>query len=266
MRAASPDGAPQALVDRRSSLPMYDQLQRALLRSIEDGTLQPGDLLPGEYRLCERHAVSRTVVRQALGMLEHEGVIVRIKGKGTYVAPRKTSETLAGRLSGLHEEVAARGGEITSEVLRHETVPAPAQIAHQLGLEPEGEVTVLVRLRHVDGEPWSLSTTWLPPRLGALIAEADLRTASLYQVLQEQGVQAVSGERAVEAAVTDEAEGELLGLGPHQPVLRLTSTTFDEKGQAIEHFSALHRGDRSRFVFPVARGAHSGQLLHLDTD
>lgn len=245
---------------------MYDQLQRALLRSIEDGTLQPGDALPGEHRLCEIHAVSRTVVRQALSMLEHEGLIVRIKGKGTYVAPRKTPETLAGRLTGLHEEVAARGGKVTSDVLRHETVPAPAQAAQQLGLEAEDDVTLLVRLRYVDGEPWSLSTTWLPPRLGVLIAGADLTTASLYQVLGDRGVRAVSGERSVEAAVTDDREGELLNIGPNHPVLRLTSTTFDEAGLPVEHFSALHRGDRSRFVFPLARGADPGQLLHLDRD
>ena len=268
MTALGPDLSDPAPghVDRRSSLPMYDQLQRALLRSIEDGTLQPGDLLPGEHRLCEQHGVSRTVVRQALGMLEHAGVIVRIKGKGTYITPRKTAERIAGRLTGLHEEVAARGGVVTSDVLRQEGVPAPAHVAQQLGVEPEAEVTVLVRLRRVDGEPWSLSTTWLPARLGALLAEADLRTESLYQVLEEQGAIAVSGERAVEAAVTDESEGKLLGIGPHQPVLRLTSTTYDESGRPIEHFSALHRGDRSRFVFPVVRGTESGTLLHLEDE
>lgn len=266
MSASLDDAAPPTRVDRRSALPMYDQLQRELLRSIEDGTLRPGDLLPGEHRLCEIHAVSRTVVRQALGMLEHEGAIVRIKGKGTFVAPRKTSEHLAGQLMGLHEEVAARGGTITSDVLRHETVPAPAHVAQQLGLAPEQDVIVLVRLRHVDDEPWSLSTTWLPPRLGALIDGADLHTASLSQVLEAHGVLPVSGERAVEAAMTDEREGELLQLGPQRPVLRLTSTTADEAGRPIEHFVALHRGDRSRFVFPVARGSEAGHLLHLDTD
>lgn len=266
MSASLDDAAPSTRVDRRSALPMYDQLQRALLRSIEDGTLQPGDLLPGEHRLCEIHAVSRTVVRQALGMLEHEGAIVRIKGKGTFVAPRKTSEHLAGQLMGLHEEVAARGGTITSDVLRHETVPAPAHVAQQLALAPEEDVTVLVRLRHVDGEPWSLSTTWLSPRLGALLVGADLHTASLSRVLEAHGVRAVSGERAVEAAMTDESEGELLQLGPQRPVLRLTSTTTDEAGRPIEHFVALHRGDRSRFVFPVSRGPEAGHLLHLDVD
>src|SRR5690625_5966942 len=131
---------------------MYDQLQRVLLRNIEDVSLQPVDILPTEYQLCILHDVSLTVVRQALGLLEHEGMIVRTKGKGTYVAPRKTSETLAGRLSGLHEEVTARGGVVTSDVLRHEFVPAPAQVAHHLGLTAEGEVVARSEERRVGKE------------------------------------------------------------------------------------------------------------------
>ncbi|GAA1487869.1 GntR family transcriptional regulator [Brachybacterium sacelli] len=250
--------------ERRSAPPLYDQLQRSLRRSIEDGTLAAGDPLPGEHRLCEIHAVSRTVVRQALGMLEHEGVIVRIKGKGTYVAPGRSSELPASRLRGLREEMAAQGGEVTGDVLRHETVPAPSQVAGQLGLAPQEDATVLERLRHVDGEPWSLSATWLPPRLGRLLDGADLAIASLYQVLEEHGVRAVSGERAVEAALTDEREGRLLHLGPQRPVLRMTSTTADERGRPIEHVVALHRGDRSRFVVPVFRGAETGHLVHGD--
>ena len=45
---------------------MYDQLRRTILEIIDDSTLEPGDLLPGEMRLCELYGVSRTVVRQAL--------------------------------------------------------------------------------------------------------------------------------------------------------------------------------------------------------
>lgn len=251
-------------VDRHSARPMYDQLQRLLLRSIEKGALQPGDMLPSEHQLCRLHEVSRTVVRQALGLLEHEGMIARIKGKGTFVAPRKTSERLAGQLSGLHEEVAARGGAVTSDVLRHETVPAPAPVAHQLGLSAEDEVVMLERLRYVDGEPWSLSRTWLPPHLGELLEDVDLSTTSLNQTLDAQGVRAVHGERSVEAALTDEREGQLLGLGAGQPVLRLTSSSYDAEDRAIEHFSALHRGDRSRFVFAIHRDAPSGRVQHLD--
>lgn len=263
MNARATSASPTSSVDRRSATPMYDQLERSLLQSIEDGTLSPGDLLPGEHRLCQIYSVSRTVVRQALGMLEHEGRIVRIKGKGTFVASPKTSEHLAGTLSGLYAEVAARGGTVTSEVLRHGTTPAPAHVAAELQVRPEQEVTVLERLRLVDGEAWSLTTTWLPMDRGALLAGADLRTASLYQVLGEHGVHASGGERSVEAALTDDREGRLLQIGPRQAVLRLTSTTVDDEQRPLEHFVALHRGDRSRFVFPLSAGSSSGHLLHL---
>ena len=125
-------------------------------------------------------------------MLEHAGVIVRIKGKGTYITPRKTAERIAGRLTGLHEEVAARGGVVTSDVLRQEGVPAPAHVAQQLGVEPEDEVSGA----GAAAAAWTGSRGrcrrhgcrrgWEPcsPR-------ADLRTESLYQVLEEQGAVAV---------------------------------------------------------------------------
>src|SRR5690625_6265119 len=83
-----------------------------------------------------------------------------------------------------YEEVTARGGVVTSDVLRHEFVPAPAQVAHHLGLTAEGEVVALERLRYVDDEPWSLSLTWLPPRLGELI---DDRSEEHTSELQSRG-------------------------------------------------------------------------------
>ncbi len=74
-------------IDRRSAAPMYDQLRRLIIDGIAQDGLQPGDPLPGEHRLCEQYGISRTVVRQALAQLEHEGIVERVKGKGTFVAP-----------------------------------------------------------------------------------------------------------------------------------------------------------------------------------
>lgn len=248
---------PSIRIDRLSAAPMYDQLRRQILETIEDEDLQPGDLLPSELRMCELYGVSRTVVRQALGQLEHDGIINRVKGKGTFVAPQKTAESLANGLAGLYEEVAARGGHVHSEVLRLERIPASDSVAAQLQLAPGTTVVALERLRFVDGERWSLSTTWMPESIGAHVFGADLAESSLYALLASHGIRAAKGVRSVEASMTDAREGELLGIGPSKPVLLLRSTMVDAADRPIEHFRALHRGDRTRFEFhPSASDGH----------
>ncbi|SED79969.1 GntR family transcriptional regulator [Ruania alba] len=249
-------------ITRESALPMYDQLRRAILATIDSESLGPGDRLPGEMQMCEMYGVSRTVVRQALGQLEHDGMITRVKGKGTFVARGKTAEALAHRLTGLHEEVTARGGQVRSRVLRLETVPADTDVADHLLCAPGTPVVVLERLRFVDDEPWSLTITWMPESIGELVAEVDFTESSLYAALGERGVRPTSGVRSVEATVTDAREGQLLGTGPSKAVLSLGSVTFDAAGRPIEYFRALHRGDRSRFEFELRASEPRSTILH----
>lgn len=54
--------------------------------NIEQQGLKPGDKIVSEMELCNIHGVSRQTVRQALNMLEQEGVLVRRQGSGTFVA------------------------------------------------------------------------------------------------------------------------------------------------------------------------------------
>ncbi|RWZ53024.1 GntR family transcriptional regulator [Labedella phragmitis] len=249
-------GAPvTGAIDREAPVPMYRQLGARIIETIEQRGLGPGDLLPGEHRLCEEFGVSRTVVRQALAQLEHQGVIERVKGKGTFVAHQKTPESLVHTLAGLYEEVAARGGHVHSEVRRQEFEPADEDIAAQLRVPVGARVLVIERLRFVDGEPWSLSTTWLPEAIGVHAESADLRDRSLYGLLAEHGIRAVEGVRSAEATIADETHGRLLKVGVGQPLLVLRSVSMDEDGRPIEVFVAYHRGDRSRFEFQLRASA-----------
>ncbi|RUR01669.1 GntR family transcriptional regulator [Labedella endophytica] len=238
-------------IDREAPVPMYRQLAQRIVEAIDERGLGPGDLLPGEHRLCEEFGVSRTVVRQALARLEHQGVIERVKGKGTFIAHPKTPESLVHTLAGLYEEVAARGGHVHSEVRRQERERASVEVADQLRVPVGSAVVVIERLRFVDGEPWSLSTTWLPEDVGAVALHADLRDRSLYALLAEHGIRAVEGVRSAEAAIADDEQGSLLRTGVGQPLLVLRSVSFDENDRPIEAFVAYHRGDRSRFEFQL---------------
>ena len=240
-------------IDRSSPLPFYYQLKQILLADLRARDLAPGTRLPGDNELCGIYDVSRTVVRQALAELETEGVIERQKGRGTFVAHRRTAERLVQSLTGLYEDVAARGAHLHSDVRRQEVVPADAQIADQLELTPGAPVVVIERLRFVDDEPWVLATTYLPYDIAPGLVQDDLRDQSLYAVLEASyGVQLTHGRRGVEAAVASDEQAAALGIGPGAPVLVLRSLSY-AGDRPVEVFVAYHRGDRSRFEVTLQR-------------
>lgn len=240
-------------IDRTSPLPFYYQLKQILLAGLQERALAPGARLPGDHELCHTYDVSRTVVRQALAELETEGVIERVKGRGTFVAQAKTSEHLVQSLTGLFEDVAARGSRLRSEVRRQEVVPADEQVASQLDLQPGDPVIMIERLRFVDAEPWVLVTTYLPHDLAPGLVEDDLTEQSLYALLEHRyGVALTHGRRRVEAAVAGDPLALALGIRTGDPVLVLRSTSHAGE-RAVEMFVAYHRGDRSRFEVTLNR-------------
>ena len=241
-------------IDRNSYIPYYIQVKEALRAYLGQGNVQAGDQLPGEPELCRIFDVSRTVIRQALGELEHEGLILREKGKGTFVAEPKIEESLFQTLTGFYQDMAAKGHAPVSQILKQEVVPATPKVAGYLNLTPETPVILIDRLRFVQGEPIVMVTTYLPYSLCPRLLEAELKHQSLYAFLEkEYGIEIVRGLRVLEAVAANEYEAELLNIEKGAPVIMLDSVSYLEDGQPIEYFHALHRGDRSRFEVELIR-------------
>jgi GntR family transcriptional regulator len=243
-------------IDRRSPVPFYFQLKEILLAELGSDRLSPGDRLPGEHELCHRFGVSRTVVRQALAELELEGRLERRKGRGTFVTRPKVAESLFQELTGLHEDVTARGGTLRSEVRRLERIPAADVPAVELQLEEGASMIVLERLRAADGVPWVVTTTYLPYERCPGLLQEDFSEQSLYGLLEgKYGIRLDHGRRSVEAVAAAARVARDLGIGQGDPVLLLRSTAYDPDGRPVEHFVGHHRGDLSRFEVELIRRA-----------
>lgn len=87
-----------------SPVPYYSQLASIILRQIEAGVLIPNDRLPSEQELEKTYGVSRTVVRHALNTLAAQRMVYRRKGKGTFAAEPRVTESLFQHLIGFYEE------------------------------------------------------------------------------------------------------------------------------------------------------------------
>ena len=248
-----------AAVDRKSPIPYYVQVEEALRQHIEHGVWQVGDQLPGEPDLCRIFNVSRTVIRQALKEMEYQGLIVREKGKGTFVAEPKIAEGLVQKLTGFYQDMVERGHIPVTQVLKQEVVPASSKVATCLNLEPGTPVIQIDRLRFVEGEPIVLVTTYLPYALCPEILHEDLSRQSLYALIEKKyGLVIARGHRTLEAVSANKCEARLLEIEEGAPLMMLDSTSYLDDSTPIEYYHALHRGDRSRFEVELVRIREQG--------
>lgn len=251
-------------VDQESPIPYYVQVKNSLHELIQAGEWKPDDQLPGEMELCEIFNVSRTVIRQALNEMVHEGLVFRRKGKGTFVAEPKIQESLVQRLTGFYQDMAERGHKPVSQVLKQETVSATPKVATYLEVEQGAPVIEIERLRFVQNEPIVLVTTYLPEELCPELVNQDLSRQSLYEYIEDKyGLVILRGRRTIQAVSANEYEAEKLGVKKGAPLILLDSVSYLEGGTPLEYYHALHRGDRSQFDVELVRIREQGRVTEV---
>lgn len=260
----APPPAPARTIDRGSPLPFYHQLKDIIRARVSSGELRAGDRLEGEHVLCERYGVSRTVVRQALSDLHRENVLDKQKGRGTFVAHERTSQSLVRSLNGLYDDIRSLGRTLRSDVRSLVVAPAGTDVAARLEVPAGTPVVVVERLRFVDDEPWVFTVSHVPLSLAPDLTDQDLREDSLYRLLRERyGQEIVRSNRVVEAHGSDARLARDLQIGATDPVLKLTGINYGLQGTPVETFVAFHRADRCRFEVSLSRSDQNdpGRLL-----
>lgn len=71
----------------------YEVIVDYIHKKIEEGSLKPGDRMPSENALKARFSLSRETVRHAMATLENEGIILRVRGSGTYIKKRRIDDS-----------------------------------------------------------------------------------------------------------------------------------------------------------------------------
>jgi len=239
-----------------SDIPLYSQLVSIVSRNISSGTLAVGALLPSEAELCRHFGISRSTVRQAIGELEAEGLVVRKQGRGTFVAEpklRRKSDTVYSFTS----EVNAMGMTPSSTLIEFEVVEPAPEIVRVLELSnPKTPIYRFVRIRNVNGEPLILETSYYPQYIYPKLTRELLRTHSFYSLLYEVGIVPYSARDSYEAVKMSPREAELLGCEPGASAFHASRRTWTEAGMIYEYTCSVIRADRVKLdVFLHRDGA-----------
>jgi len=248
-------------LDRSSFVPLYYQLQELLKEQIESGVWAPGDALPSEPDLARGLGVSRVVVRQALAILEDDRQLVRLRGRGTFVAQPKL-EHRAGGLSRLL--VTPRGAEIDIRVLDTRVARVEQSIRQGLDAptEPILRVTTLVSLRGVAlaiGYSFfrRAEVTWLEA-----VASVG-RSLPPDLVLSDHDVQLTRSAVSIETSQCGRFEATHFGIAPRAAVFLVLCRELRRAGRGERPFEVArveYRGDMLQFHLELGASATTGGL------
>ncbi|CAL9505639.1 GntR family transcriptional regulator [Streptomyces sp. enrichment culture] len=231
-------------LDPTSDRAVFRQIADRIREAIDKGRFKEGAKLPSESELVEHFGVSRMTVRNALSLLQSEGLVTAEHGKGVFVRPRPPVRRLASdrfarryRDQGksaftVEAEAAGSKPEVDSLEVKEEK-PAP-DISARLGSPRK----VLARRRRylLDGRPVEFAVSYIPLDLarGTQITEPNPGPGGIYARLEELGHRLDHFDEEVRARMPSPAEVKTLRLSSGVPVISLFRTAYDTEGRAVE--------------------------------
>ena len=237
-------------IDKESAVPYYHQVKEAVRALITGGKLKPGEMLPSEFGLSEQLGISRLVVHRAYRELVTEGLLIRKRAKGTFVAPLiRRGFKVSGPLFSVTEELSADDLEPSNAILLQEVVPAAEEIRTGLKLREGALVIHLRNLRLAKQLPLAIEEMYFSLDRFPALADTDLNNRSVYLVLEElYDAHPQEALDLISADLATSQEARLLGINTGAPVMRVKRASKDRLGLPVEYTRIVFHADRYQLV------------------
>jgi GntR family transcriptional regulator len=241
-----------------SSMPLYAQLASYIKMQIQASVFKPGDKMIAEQDLCNILNVSRTTIRQSMNRLVDEGLLVRYRGKGSFIADQKLRRNI-NYMYNFTENIRDAGAVPSSIVLQKEICQASQTINEKLQL-PKGtdRVFFLSRLRCADNEPLIFEKTYIPYYLCGGIEALDFSGLSLYQTLSNRySLNLFHAVETIEAVIISGDNEKKLKCRGRMPGYKIQRISYLESGYIFEYTTSITRADKCIFRLDLYKNANS---------
>ena len=241
----------------RAGIAKYRQIGQDLAARIGRGEFKPGEPLPSQALLSKEYGVTLMTFRQALGLLEAEGLIAQLPGRGTFVTPVPTLDLRSP--NSLAEDLLVQGVELVTVVLSCRQRPLPAGVAGTLDRARGEPALRLERLRRIGRRPAVHQVSWVPQPWSRQLLDVDFAHASLYRSLEERCQLAiVRATESLRARALPAAIAAAAGRPAGRPVLVAERITYDARNTPVVHDLATIVDDA---IGVLARRAQRGTEL-----
>ncbi len=239
----------------RALLPQ--QTRAAIIEALHAEGLTVGARLPNEFVLAERLGVSRSTVREAMKLLEQEGIVEVRPGKGRFVSvmTQLEPERPITHFESITNMMEALGYEMTTEVLSVEHRSATPRDLAALGISVSTAVVETRRLRACGGRPCIYSVNIID----ASVLDRDVAlldwSGSVVAMLDRCGQMIIASSAHIQAVQAPLPEDALPDLDlPAGPWLYVNERCVTRDGRCVLAARDYHLGDM--FTFSVLRRRH----------
>jgi GntR family transcriptional regulator len=260
--------------------PIYLEIADDLRHKIEEGELEPGQQLPTEAELRGVYGASRNTIRGAIQELSVRGLVTSQPGRGTFVKPsrvklnvnlssRSGSGSGGGEGANFVREALVQNHQATSSPPRVEVQQATAELAKELMIDLKDQVVSRHELRFVDGEPWSLQTSFYPMSFvteGAtdLLLAVNIPDGVVNYLETKLGHRQVGYQDKLSVRSPDQNETAFFRLpsrGGGPPVIVTRRTGFDTEGKPMRYTVTVYPSDRNLLYFNVGEVPEPKQII-----
>jgi len=237
-------------LDKTIPIPLYYQLIEVIQNYINEH--DDSFPIPTENDLCKIYEISRPTVRQAINELVTEGLIVREKGRGSFINKKKIPQDFLLNIISFNDEMQSKGLKPDTKVLAFCSRKPTPEVMKNLRIKSTDSTYFLSRLRSINGEPIVLVNTYLPSNLTKGILRKNMEKESLYHIIEHDfGYKILRTLRTLEIRKAGKYEASLLNMKEGDPIHFIQTIAFIENDTPIEFSTAYYSGERNKFTVEI---------------
>ena len=226
----------------------YVKIFNDIVGKIQDGTYLAGTKIASEFELMDEYNVSRDTIRKALAMLEKQGYIQKIKGKGSFVLDIQKYNF---SVTGIHtfKEVAGNLGKVHKTIVDSLELINPKEGTKiKLNLDEEDKIWRVIRIREIDGERIILDKDYLVANYIKNISK-EVCEKSLYEYIEGTlGLKIAYAKKEITVQMATDSDRELLDMKNYDMIVVVKSYTYLDDTSLFQYTESRHRPDKFNFV------------------
>ena len=234
------------MIDKNSPIPVYYQLKEDIKKKINIGIWKVGQCIDSERDLSENYGVSRMTIRQALGELVQDGILIREKGKGTFVCEPKVKQE---DMMSFSEIIKKTGGNLQTKVIEFSIIETPENLQDLFSFDKLYKIN---RLREVDEQVIANEIVYIPCDYCGYM-DKDMLKGSLFKILEGFGYSVDHSESEVSAILMNDEYKKIFKVTKDMPLLKTYSRTFMNLKKVLFVEESIYRSDKYTLQVNISR-------------